>query len=77
MQGRLLLSVAAEAGKMDEVDRLLAQGVDMNAYGLIDGPWGSEVDAVLQAAVTFTVKQNATIHAMSGQQLEAGLMCSH
>ena len=34
MQGRLLLCVAADAGKMDVVDRLLSQGTDVNAYGL-------------------------------------------
>ena len=31
MQGRLLLSVAADAGNMDEVDRLLSRGIDVNA----------------------------------------------
>ena len=35
LQGKLLLSVAADAGRMDEVDRLLSQGVDVNAYGYV------------------------------------------
>ena len=44
MQGELLLCVAADAGKMDEVDRLLSQGVDVNAYGPMHGT-SIEVDA--------------------------------
>ena len=47
MQGKLLLSVAADAGKMDEVNRLLSQGVDVNARGSICGRHGFEVIAML------------------------------
>ena len=47
MQGYLLLSVAADAGKMDEVDRLLSQGVDVNAFGDTCGAARPGVNAVL------------------------------
>ena len=47
MQGKLLLSVAADAGKMDEVDWLLSQGVDVNAFGYFHGSEYSEVDRLL------------------------------
>ena len=43
MQGKLLLSAAADAGNMGEVNRLLSEGVDVNAYGLVRGAWGGAV----------------------------------
>ena len=46
MQGYLLLCVAADAEKMDVVDRLLSQGVDVNAYGRTSSVH-PEVDAML------------------------------
>ena len=69
IQGYLLLCLAADAGKSDEVDTLLSQGVDVNAYGLVHGSewWGSEVNAmldVLQTAVISSIHM-AYSHACS------------